>query len=1016
MSLRPPTPLDAGRNSGVDESGWAKVLAAALFLGVFTWLFWDVLFHAENLLFRDAAHFYYPLYKYVHEEWAAGRVPLWNPYENCGEPLHAQGVTAAFYPGKLVFFLPIGYDAALRVYILGHVLLCGWAAYFVARKFGRSVWAASLCALAYAYGGNVLFQIYNVVYLVGAAWLPLALWQAESMLRTRSYRNVVGLALVLAMMVLGGDPQAAYHSGLIACGYAVLLWRDDRRQRRQSSSASSADSTSATPRHGRLVRVARHRVVLLLAAAAAAFLLSAVQMIPTMELSRLSVRAAFDEPRSLYEIPEYVMREPLGSSLPSEDMRKEDKLKLELQQAPWYRALLAQGSPYEHEMQAYEFSVGPWRLAEFIWPNFGGKPFPEHRRWLEAIPQEQRMWVPSMYLGMVPFVFALCAWRIRRTPSDVGRVSRPVCSADRRDKRRESKDVATGSRISSAAKKNQDQTGLETRPTAESTDDLRIRWLSWTVMIFTLGGLGIFGLGWLTREVAALWSQDARDGAGWPVGDAFGGVYWFFTVTLPGYVQFRYPAKLLVPVSLGLSLLAAYGWDLCFSAPGDLNKHTRSWRRPQILLTVFLALSLCAAIALNIVSFDHWNSVVADVRASALFGPLNSESAWIDLVWTLGHAGVASLVVICCIGELCRFRRREFLRRRMLATTLLVITAFDLAISDAWMVVSAHESEWQLRSTLQPSNGSEDADRLDRPVVVFPSDWSHKSDINRLTDIVRWERNALMSKHALDQRMSVIDSPGTLDALDFQHLLGHARRDGFSSQGHPRVLDMLNVNILMNPASWPNTRQYDIGLRTDWEGFFNEYHLKLNQGAFPRAQLLWHVVAFGELKSTRPANIAQRTLEVLYDNSQPRSFRQLAIVESEFRGFAATFPPTGRVGDTADDVMDVRPDEVVVLCHSDRPGLLVLADRFYPGWKAYVETQDETGEVRAWEAPILRTNRVLRGVWLPEGQHKVTFRYEPWSFFVGAWLSGLAWAGLAVVVGVLAAKKRKRRNKHGKHP
>ena len=46
--------------------------------------------------------------------------------------------------------------------------------------------AAGLCAVSYAFGGNVLFQYCNVVFLVGAAWLPAALLASDWMLLRRS--------------------------------------------------------------------------------------------------------------------------------------------------------------------------------------------------------------------------------------------------------------------------------------------------------------------------------------------------------------------------------------------------------------------------------------------------------------------------------------------------------------------------------------------------------------------------------------------------------------------------------------------------------------------------------------------------------------------------------------------------------------------------------------------------------------------------------------------------------------
>lgn len=56
------------------------------------------------------------------------------------------------------------------------------------------------------------------------------------------------------------------------------------------------------------------------------------------------------------------------------------------------------------------------------------------------------------------------------------------------------------------------------------------------------------------------------------------------------------------------------------------------------------------------------------------------------------------------------------------------------------------------------------------------------------------------------------------------------------------------------------------------------------------------------------------------------------------------------------------------------PGILVLSDSFYPGWKVYVD---------GVERKIVRANYFLRGVYLPEGKHQVIFRYSPASFRYG---------------------------------
>lgn len=68
-----------------------------------------------------------------------------------------------------------------------------------------------------------------------------------------------------------------------------------------------------------------------------------------------------------------------------------------------------------------------------------------------------------------------------------------------------------------------------------------------------------------------------------------------------------------------------------------------------------------------------------------------------------------------------------------------------------------------------------------------------------------------------------------------------------------------------------------------------------------------------------------------------------------------------------------------------RPGLLILADLFYPGWRAELDGQP---------VEILRVNYVLRGIALPPGEHRVVFRFAPTSLYTGL---GMTLAGLVVL-------------------
>lgn len=415
------------------------VLACAV-----VFVFYQGLFRGGVFVYRDAAHFYYPLFEFIQSEWDSGRVPAWNPYEGFGKPLVAEASSSVFYPGKLVFFSPLSYDWDYRLYIVGHVVLAAAGAAYLARRWRRSPLAATLAGISYAFSGSVLMQYCNVIFLVGAAWLPFAIAATDRMLIRRTLWDAALFGAALALMTLGGDPQMAYNAVGLALLYAILLWRRDC--------------------HFSNLLWWNRRAVLFAGAAVIAFALAAVQVLPTLEYLRGTARA---------------------------ETTLSERFACDFKAGP------------EHLRHIYEFSVGPWRFTELLWPNFGGMEFPLNQRWMDAIPAEGRIWNPTLYMGILPAALAAWGLRFRRR-------------------------------------------------------NLRLRWMSWTAVLGLLAAMGWYGPGWILHELRIASGSDPGD---WAISAPCGGLYWLMTVALPGYASFRYPAKLLVVAALGLSLTAAFGWD-----------------------------------------------------------------------------------------------------------------------------------------------------------------------------------------------------------------------------------------------------------------------------------------------------------------------------------------------------------------------------------------------------------------------------------------------------------------------
>lgn len=99
-----------------------------------------------------------------------------------------------------------------------------------------------------------------------------------------------------------------------------------------------------------------------------------------------------------------------------------------------------------------------------------------------------------------------------------------------------------------------------------------------------------------------------------------------------------------------------------------------------------------------------------------------------------------------------------------------------------------------------------------------------------------------------------------------------------------------------------------------------------------------------------------------------------------------------------------RTTRTVVDATVTAPGVLVLADAYYPGWRATLNGRS---------TPIFPANWGLRGVALPEGQHTLVFEYRP------GWMPAavvMTLAGLLATFFMLARGWSARRDRSGSTP
>jgi O-antigen/teichoic acid export membrane protein len=179
------------------------------------------------------------------------------------------------------------------------------------------------------------------------------------------------------------------------------------------------------------------------------------------------------------------------------------------------------------------------------------------------------------------------------------------------------------------------------------------------------------------------------------------------------------------------------------------------------------------------------------------------------------------------------------------------------------------------------------------------------------------------------------------------------------------LLDLLNVKYVLTEHAIPNATWQEI-YRDDGVAVYENREVGPRALIIPEAQ----VVAAG----------AQPLLEA--------DLRHTLFIEEPPDDANALVPSSPQVAEAR--ISRATANDLFVDVNISDRGWLLLADAYFPGWKAYVRPfgTDESSEM---ELDIQRANGALRAVYLPEaGQWTVRFVYSPMSFKVGLYASFLA--------------------------
>lgn len=950
-----------------------------LSLCVLPLLFWSGLAAGRILVGVDLFTYFYPLRDAVSAALRAGRLPLWNPYLFLGVPLFANIQAGTLYPVNLVLIgLPAPY--AINAFILFHLALAGLGAYMYARWRGLARPGAWTAGVLFALGGFLSAQAEHVNQLAVSALLPWMLWcleramglgqdQGPARLRAGSWFVLAGL---LAAAFLAGHTQSWYIAlfalALDAAGHAA--WRAWRAGWRQES----------WPAAKWLVG----RIAALGLAAGTALALCAVQLLPTLELSSLSIRGggmSYREAVSFSLKPQLLVRAFL----------------------PGY------GEMVFSEYAAYIGWVG---LALAVWGLLAGR----SRR---AVLAGAGLALAGLFLafgGYNPFYYVLYrlvpGFNLFRAPA------------------RWLVLYALGAALLAGAGLDAWMAGA--RPTALWTALQRRRAIILAGVSLFLVAIGAgLAVGWLERP-------SARTAAGWGITLGLLALILFFTRRTAAFWRGISLAGLLVlelyAAGRSLPLATPTAWDAFASlrtAPAHLlaaGLHLRPDGRPADERDMPAAESALGD------ETAHWGRGAPTFRFLSMSGiqydPGDLADMYANWRGRLPEKAIYDLVVAAKQKEviapnlpllyriaavdgydggvlpLKRYvamqslflppenilpdgRLREQLKQ-VPPARLLALLNVEYVITDKVWDVWMDDVFYDLQFGAVLGAGGQVEVVVENPytftateigLISYLEGCAGMPDSTEVAEL-RWQ-DASGAWHALPVRAGRETAEGryTADTAHAQARIGRHWGDGGTDYVARLPLDGA-FRLAALQLRWTGPAGCRLVVRgislIDGRTGAHRSLVVSDRGRF-RLVHSGDVKVYRNLDNLPRAYLVGKALAVSSDEEalglmrredfNPGSLVLLHDAPAEDFGWAGSVPA---------EIVRYTPEEVVLRTRSDRPAYLVLSDTYYPGWRAYVDGQ---------EAPILRANGLFRAVRLSAGEHTVVFRYAPASLRAGAVVS-----------------------------
>ena len=426
-------------------------------------------------------------------------------------------------------------------------------------------------------------------------------------------------------------------------------------------------------------------------------------------------------------------------------------------------------------------------------------------------------------------------------------------------------------------------------------------------------------------------------------------VYGFLYAHLPLFNKFRIPVMVLLLFQLAACLGTAWGWSTVLDGRAEKGERARPVDRLLMIAAALLAVALLA----GVLGREGFRAAYQSMAMAAHPG-YPAQAASIAYEGFIGDLARVSLIGLGgALAAWLAFTRRLDARVATGIAALLIL--FEL-----WPVSGA---------VMKPVIGPAVPHRLDlgRDDVV---DYLEHAGPRGTFRVLPLDPDQFQSNRYAGFGIASLGGYHAAKPRLFQEFYDAQLMDNLG------WMRLLNIRFLVTNQALPQVPAWLTLVHQGEGGFVYESHL-----ALPRATLVDHY---------RVVQPAKAILDSVKNGTS----------DAEFVTFLESDPhlALGPASSGSAAIVSYRLNDLAIDVNAPAPGLLRVADLWFPDWVATVDGH---------ETLILKADYLLRAVSVPAGRHRVEFHYRPRAIRRGLWLSiaSLLAALALIAAGLLRARR-----------